>query len=264
MNKPLKRHPYLVGFSKDHHFGLLLVWKIRQGLKKSIQTHRIAHYTSTYGKEALLPHFLLEEQYLIPMLAENDPLRLQTEKEHAELRRLLEEIEHGENRHASLRIFVDTLEAHIRFEERILFPHIQQTVDLDDKVLPAELEEQDRNQTDNGWDDPFWEQQEKRDNYETASEAVNDLIKRGYTEDFSIYTENDCLICNKTSVSLSPEDFEIDEIHRFEGMTDPGDGMIVYAISSPRYDIKGVVVNATGIYADATTSKIIQYLQKHQ
>ena len=32
---PIKRHDALKHFSRDHHFGLLLVWKIREGVKLS-------------------------------------------------------------------------------------------------------------------------------------------------------------------------------------------------------------------------------------
>ena len=97
----------------------------------------------------------------------------------------------------------------------------------------------------------------------TVSEAVNDLIKRGYTTDFSILVEKECLICNKTSIQLPPDEFEIDEIYRFEGMTDPGDEMIVFAVSSLKHNMKGIVVNAYGMYSDSTTSKIVERLKKH-
>lgn len=99
-------------------------------------------------------------------------------------------------------------------------------------------------------------------NYDTVSEAVNDLIKRGYTTDFSIHPEQDCLVCNTTGVSLSPEEFEIDETHRFEGNTDPGDEMIVFAISSKKHNIKGTVVNAYGMYSDSRISKLVERLKK--
>lgn len=102
-----------------------------------------------------------------------------------------------------------------------------------------------------------------RKNYETVSEAVNDLNRRGYTTDFSILTEKECLVCNKTATQLSPDEFEIDETYRFEGLTDPGDEMIVFAISSTKHHMKGVVVNAYGVYADSTTSKIVERLKKH-
>lgn len=100
-------------------------------------------------------------------------------------------------------------------------------------------------------------------NYETVSEAVNDLVKRGYTTDFNIHENGECLICQKGETSLSPEDFEIDETHRFEGQTDPGDEMIVFAISSKKSDIKGLVVNAYGIYSDSSAAKVVKHLSEH-
>lgn len=99
--------------------------------------------------------------------------------------------------------------------------------------------------------------------YETVSEAIKDLTKRGYTTDFEILTETECLICNKTSAQLSPDEFEIDETYRFEGSTDPGDEMIVFAISSLKHNLKGIVVNAYGMYSDSATSKIVERLRKH-
>lgn len=102
-----------------------------------------------------------------------------------------------------------------------------------------------------------------RHSYDTASEAINDLIRRGYTTDFSILQEKDRIICKQTNVELSTDEFEIDEIYRFEGPTDPGDEMIVFGISSVRNDIKGVLANAYGMYSDTKTSDITQLLHKH-
>lgn len=99
--------------------------------------------------------------------------------------------------------------------------------------------------------------------YETVSEAINDLAKRGYTIDFKILTDQDCLMCHQTVTQLSPDDFEIDETHRFEGDTDPGDEMIVHAISSTKHNMKGIIVNGYGTYADTSTSKIVARLKRH-
>ena len=103
----------------------------------------------------------------------------------------------------------------------------------------------------------------KNYSYDTVSEAINDLAKRGYTIDFELLAEKDCLACHKTSTYLSPDEFEIDEIYRFEGNSDPGDEMIVYAVSAKEYNVKGIVVNAYGMYSDSATSKIIERLKKH-
>lgn len=99
--------------------------------------------------------------------------------------------------------------------------------------------------------------------YDTVTAAVNDLQRRGYTTNFSFLTEKECIICNQTSQSLSPEEFEIDELYRFEGMTDPGDEMIVMAISSKKNTLKGVVVNGFGVYSDGVTAKITKHLNRH-
>jgi len=102
-----------------------------------------------------------------------------------------------------------------------------------------------------------------RKNYDTVTEAMVDLKKLGYTIDFSILTDKECLVCHKTETELSPDDFEIDNIYRFEGDSDPGDEMIVYAISSNKNNLKGIVVNAYGIYADNESSTIVKKLSMH-
>ncbi|TCO11087.1 phosphoribosylpyrophosphate synthetase [Natronoflexus pectinivorans] len=100
----------------------------------------------------------------------------------------------------------------------------------------------------------------ERKSYDTVTEAMADLRKLGYTIDFSILSEKECLICHQTATALSPDDFEIDDFYRFEGETDPGDQMIVYAITSKNKKIKGIVVNAYGIYADNAPSAIVKKL----
>lgn len=104
---------------------------------------------------------------------------------------------------------------------------------------------------------------ENRKSYDTVSQAMNDLMKRGYTTDFSLKAAEDCIVCKKSNLSLSADEFVIDEIYRFEGETDPGDEMILYAISSDEHQVKGMILNAYGIYADSETSKIVKELEKH-
>lgn len=99
--------------------------------------------------------------------------------------------------------------------------------------------------------------------YDTLSEAVNDLIKRGYTTDFLVMDEKDCLVCNNNSLELSPEEFVIDEVYRFEGMTDPADESILFAISSPVHDLKGLVINGYGADFGYRSSKLVKHLYKH-
>jgi len=99
--------------------------------------------------------------------------------------------------------------------------------------------------------------------YDTVTEAMADLKRLGYTIDFSILAEEECLICHLTASVLSPDEFEIDNFYRFEGDSDPGDAMIVYAISSKIKSLKGIVVNAYGVYADHASSAIVKKLNAH-
>ena len=56
-------------------------------------------------------------------------------------------------------------------------------------------------------------------------------------------------------------EFKVDNYYRFEGPSDPGDQSIVYAISSDVHDIKGVLVNAYGIYSEPITDKMLKRLE---
>lgn len=93
--------------------------------------------------------------------------------------------------------------------------------------------------------------------YTTVTEAVNGLHARGFTEDFSF--ENDHLTCAALDLKLHPADFEVVETHRFEGESDPGDEAVVYAIES-HGGVKGVMVNAYGIYAESTSAELVKKL----
>ena len=94
--------------------------------------------------------------------------------------------------------------------------------------------------------------------YDTLSEAMNDLQRRGYTEDFNI--QSNCLRCKGRELDLRPEDFTVDEVYRFEGDSNPGDNSVIYAISS-KEGLKGLVVDAYGTYADSLSDAMIRKLK---
>jgi len=97
--------------------------------------------------------------------------------------------------------------------------------------------------------------------YDTVTEAVNDFVKRGYDHNFTAKDEG--IMSNEKGIFLSPEEFVIDEVFRFEGNTDPADETVVYAISSVHHNIKGVLVNAYGMYADTFSNNMIAKLKIH-
>lgn len=96
--------------------------------------------------------------------------------------------------------------------------------------------------------------------YNTLSEAINDLTKKGYTHNFNI--KEDCIECAENNCQLQPDEFEIDEKYRFQEMSDVDNESILYAISSKDGKLKGLLVNAYGIYADYASFKLVQKLNK--
>jgi hypothetical protein len=89
-------------------------------------------------------------------------------------------------------------------------------------------------------------------------EALNDLKARGYTLDFNL--AQGVLHNTSKNITLQPKDFEIVELYRFEGESDPGDNSILYALKSDKYDAKGVFVNAYGVYSDDISEELLKKL----
>lgn len=92
------------------------------------------------------------------------------------------------------------------------------------------------------------------DAYDTLTEAISDLRQKGYTEDFNLKQE--CIECRNGQHQLRADDFKVDQVFRFEGMTDPADESILYAISSEKTGLKGLLVNGYGIYSEEITNEM--------
>jgi hypothetical protein len=98
--------------------------------------------------------------------------------------------------------------------------------------------------------------------YNNLVEATNDLMKRGYTENLSL--EGDTIDDKEKKIQMTADDFVIDEFYRFEGQTNPSDMSIVYAVTSDKYNLKGVLINAFGTYANTSSSAIQAKLNHEQ
>lgn len=99
--------------------------------------------------------------------------------------------------------------------------------------------------------------------YATVTEAVNDLVRRGYSEDFNLSKSHSSLHCKRLDLLIAANEFVVDEVYRFDGQTDPGDEMIVYAISSEHKEIKGILTEAYGTYADNLDDELLHKLRVH-
>ena len=56
----------------------------------------------------------------------------------------------------------------------------------------------------------------------------------------------------------------VDKYFRFEGASNPSDSAILYAISSDSKNLKGVLVNAYGIYSEPLTDEMLEKLEIRQ
>ena len=98
--------------------------------------------------------------------------------------------------------------------------------------------------------------------YDTVTDALNGLKAKGYTTDFNIAFDK--LICSKNETVFKPDEFEIVEVYRFEGETNPSDEDVVYAVESKHGNIKGVITSAFGLYADSISTEMIKKLSMHK
>ena len=153
----MKRDKNLVELSRDHHHGLLLGWKVRQGLKLKASEKLIAEYVQYFTKAALVPHFKEEEEVLLKFLPDQDVFKQRTLQEHAEVLKLVQLLDSPANiNSASLLNIGDLLDRHIRFEERELFPYMEQKLSAEElKEVGAALEEIHQPFTEN-FSNEFW------------------------------------------------------------------------------------------------------------
>ncbi len=148
---PLKRTKELQPFSREHHHGLLLSWKIRKGFTSGVEKERIKRYADHFFKNSLIPHFEDEEKYVFPILGNDHEL---VKKALAEHRRLIRLFENKTDMSRSLSQIEEELEAHIRFEERVLFPEVQENA-TEKELKLIETHHQEIKACED-WDDEFW------------------------------------------------------------------------------------------------------------
>ena len=133
----MKRDPSLRPLSREHHFALAearaIRWALagREGSPREVRARVLAAWTSIIAE-----HFAAEERWILPLV----PLREDAERlrgDHAELRALVDRLSIGGAEAALdldlLRRVAEALEEHIRWEERHLFPSIEE------KAAPEDL-----------------------------------------------------------------------------------------------------------------------------
>lgn len=132
---PLERHPLLRPLSREHHHGLLLCWRIRRDLVERTDHDQVLAECRALFHSELLPHFAVEEEVVFPVLGSTHPLVQRAIAEHRRLARLFQPTD---DPRTTLGRIEQELEAHIRFEERVLFQLVQE------QATAEELERIDR------------------------------------------------------------------------------------------------------------------------
>lgn len=123
----MKRNPTLQPLSREHHTALALA----KACERAAQSRDEALVSKTCQRvirafaDELEPHFQIEEQSLLPLLtgAETRPLVQRTLADHQQLRALLDGLRRNDSE--ALSSFGKGLSAHVRFEERELFPVLE-------------------------------------------------------------------------------------------------------------------------------------------
>jgi hypothetical protein len=82
-----------------------------------------------------------------------------------------------------------------------------------------------------------------KNSYSTLTEAVEDYQSKGYTVDFDLV--EDGVKSKKLKKEWKAGELEVVEFHRFEGMTNPADNMILYVLECSDGS-KGLLVDAYG------------------
>lgn len=150
--QPTKRHEAQEPVSTEHYLLLSLSWKIRESLKNNIEPVRIKSYIDWIREHYLEPHFAMEEQYIFPVLGNQNVRVKKALANHRRIRRLFDDTT---ELFRSLNRLEEELGRYIRFEERTLYNEIQKVAT---KKQLAEIEKHHQNLkfSDEDWEDKFW------------------------------------------------------------------------------------------------------------
>ncbi len=134
----MKRSPVLQPLSREHHTALSLANACQHATQSGDLTlinQTCQRALQLYGNE-LDAHFNIEEGTLLPLLqtAETQPLVQRTLLEHRQLRDLLDGLR--QRNAESLQRFGQLLKEHVRFEERELFPALEEALHARNQAEP--------------------------------------------------------------------------------------------------------------------------------
>lgn len=124
----MQRDKNLYPLSHQHHNGLMAVLLLKKGVERKADTDVMCTFILSIWDAELRIHFIKEEVYLHPhvlQIPELMDLYEQMKTEHHQVRKMIDAIRNGESTVELVNEFQTILEKHIRFEERTMFPFIE-------------------------------------------------------------------------------------------------------------------------------------------
>ncbi len=92
------------------------------------------------------------------------------------------------------------------------------------------------------------------------ADTIAALRSKGYTEDFNL--PSDLLNQDPGILRIEDDEFVVDQVFRFDVMSDPGDQSILYAIHSEKTGKKGLLVNGYGVYSETLANRKAETLNR--
>jgi hemerythrin-like domain-containing protein len=156
---PVKRSEELQPLSRQHHNGLLFCLLLKKGINKKADIEVMQEFIQSFWYKDLHHHFELEEKYLVPLQKHYHRLESPLERmmsEHYDLKNIVNEISLNVT-YESVQQLQDKLEAHIRFEERELFPLIEAIISENERSTIGSLLSQEKDDNCMSYPIKFWE-----------------------------------------------------------------------------------------------------------
>lgn len=156
----MKRDKNLETLSWEHHDGLVLAFRLEKGIKNNVDTSIISDYLLHIWDYDLRHHFWQEEQFLQPTLRklnEGRELLNQMVVEHDQFKNLIAKIRsNGKDMKSSIEQFYEDLNKHIRFEERKLFPMVEELASTEALEIMGVFLHEHHKSGNKEWQPEFW------------------------------------------------------------------------------------------------------------
>lgn len=97
--------------------------------------------------------------------------------------------------------------------------------------------------------------------YDTLADATAQLLKKGYNFNFQVNEAGK--LSDNDALEFEPSQVILEEVHRFEGMTNPADSSILYAVKTKSGE-KGIVIDSYGADGSEVTSEFMNKVDQAQ